>query len=201
MPSLDTPPDDITANHNAPAIASQQRSVWQRLRGWGVTLLLFAVLYPVLSWWRQPIMPANPNLQLQDYQGQKVNIAALSTDAPVLVYFWGSWCGVCHITSPIINDLSATGAYSVVTVAIKSGDNHTLEQYLKAENLSFTTINDNDGRIFNNWQGQVTPSYVIINDGEMTQGLTGIQPAWSLRVRLWLSDLLHYAFIFNYSRT
>lgn len=191
MPTPDTPTDTLIASDNATDNAPKTRSLWQRLRGWGVTLLLFVVLYSVLSWWRQPVMPANPNLQLQDYQGQEVDIAALSTDTPVLVYFWGSWCGVCHITSPTINDLAATGAYPVVTVAIKSGDNQTLGQYLQTENLSFTTINDSDGRIFADWQGQVTPSYVIINEGKMTQGLTGIQPAWSLRLRLWLSDLLY----------
>ena len=191
MPTPDTLTDKRIAPDNAPASTPKQRSLWQRLRGWGVMLLLFAVLYSVFSWWRQPVMPANPNLQLQDYQGHEIDIAALSTDTPVLVYFWGSWCGVCHITSPTINDLSATGAYPVVTVAIKSGDKQTLGQYLQTENLSFTTINDSDRRIFADWQGQVTPSYVIINDGKMTQGLTGIQPAWSLRLRLWLSDLLH----------
>ena len=152
--------------------------------------VMFVVIYSAVNWWRQPVMPANPTLQLADYQGTPVDIAALSAQSPVLVYFWGSWCGVCHITSPTISDLSATGAYPVVTVAIKSGDNQTLGQYLQKEQLNFTTINDSDGRIFADWQGQVTPSYVIIEDGEMTQGLTGIQPAWSLRLRLWLSEVL-----------
>ncbi|MGO2624779.1 MAG: protein disulfide oxidoreductase, partial [Psychrobacter sp.] len=43
--------------------------------------------------------------------------------------------------------------------------------------------------IFDDWQGQVTPSYVVLKDGEMTQGLTGIQPLWSLKLRLWLSSV------------
>lgn len=151
--------------------------------------LIFVVIYSAVNWWRQPVMPAHPQLQLADYQGQHIDLAALSHEQPTLVYFWGSWCGVCSITSPTINQLAASGSYPVVSIAIQSGDNQTLAHYMQAQGLTFTTINDSDGTIFKAWQGQVTPSYVILKDGQMTQGLTGIQPEWSLRLRLWLSAL------------
>ncbi|WP_230658586.1 protein disulfide oxidoreductase [Psychrobacter sp. I-STPA10] len=153
-------------------------------------LLIFIIIYSVVNWWRQPVMPANPQLELTDYQWQSVDIAALSQKSPVLVYFWGSWCGVCKHTSPTINTLANEGNYPVVTIAVQSGDNGELSQYMQHKGFSFTTINDEDGAIFANWQGQVTPSYVILKDGEMKQGLTGIQPLWSLKLRLWLSGVL-----------
>ena len=160
---------------------------------WGWTackyLAVFLVVYTAINWWRQPVMPANPDLQLTDYQGQSVDIAAMSDNSPVLVYFWGSWCGVCKITSPTVNSLAQSSAYPVVTIAVQSGSNQELKQYLKTKNFNFTAINDEDGDIFKAWQGQVTPSFVILKDGEMTQGLTGVQPEWSLRLRLWLSSL------------
>ena len=153
-------------------------------------LLIFIVIYSVMNWWRQPVMPANPQLNLTDYQGQTIDINALSQKSPVLVYFWGSWCGVCRHTSPTINTLANEDNYPVVTIAIKSGDNSELSQYMQSKGFDFITINDKDGAIFADWQGQVTPSYVILKDGEMKQGLTGIQPLWSLKLRLWLSELL-----------
>ncbi|WP_131668262.1 protein disulfide oxidoreductase [Psychrobacter pygoscelis] len=160
---------------------------------WGWTaikyLAVFLVIYTAINWWRQPVMPANPDLQLTDYQGQTVDIAAMSHDSPVLVYFWGSWCAVCKITSPTVQSLAQSSPYPVVTIAIQSGDNQELRQYLKAKSFNFTTINDEEGDIFKAWQGQVTPSFVILKDGEMTQGLTGVQPEWSLRLRLWLSSV------------
>ena len=150
--------------------------------------LIFLVVYTAINWWRQPIMPANPQLQLTDYQGQTVDLASLSADKPTLVYFWGTWCPVCSITSPKVSQLARTSDYPVVTIAIKSNDNGELADYMSDRNFTFTTINDTDGKIFADWQGQVTPSYVILKDGEMSQGLTGIQPLWSLKLRLWLSS-------------
>ncbi len=150
--------------------------------------LMFVVIYTAVNWWRQPIMPANPQLQLTDYQGQTVDLAVLSHERPTLVYFWGTWCSVCSFISPTINKLAADN-YPVVTVAVQSGSNQELQNYLSEKNFRFTTINDQEGNIFTDWQGQVTPSYVILEDGKMTQGLTGIQPLWSLKLRLWLSSV------------
>lgn len=146
----------------------------------------FIIIYTAINWWRQPVMPANPQLQLTDYQGQSIDLAAMSAEQPTLVYFWGTWCPVCSITSPTIDKL-ADSHYPVVTIAIQSGSDQELGHYLNENNFSFTTINDQEGNIFADWQGQVTPSYVVLKDGEMTQGLTGIQPLWSLKLRLWLS--------------
>jgi len=151
--------------------------------------VMFIVIYSVVNWWRQPVMPANPELTLTDYHGQTVDLATLSQDKPVLVYFWGTWCPVCKTTSPAVNRLSQSSNYPVVTVAVKSGSNQELGSYLSQHNYAFSTINDENGSIFDDWQGQVTPSFVILKDGKMKQGLTGIQPEWSLKLRLWLSSL------------
>lgn len=151
--------------------------------------LVFVVVYTAINWWRQPIMPANPQLQLTDYQGQSIDLAAMSAEKPTLVYFWGTWCPICRTTSPSVNTLAAQGNYPVVTIAIKSGTDQELQSYLNEHNYSFPTVNDQEGDIFADWQGQVTPSYVILKDGEMTQGLTGIQPLWSLKLRLWFSSI------------
>ena len=151
--------------------------------------LAFVVIYMAINWWRQPVMPANPQLQLTDYQGQSVDLAAMSRDKPTLVYFWGTWCPVCRVTSPTIDKLTAATNYPVVTIAIKSGSDEELHSYLTEHHYQFTTINDQEGEIFADWQGQVTPSYVVLKNGEMTQGLTGIQPLWSLKLRLWLSEV------------
>lgn len=181
------------ANHGNKAEPSPKKSTTQKLLSVLKTVLLygivFVVIYTAINWWRQPVMPANPQLQLTDYQGQTVDLASMSSEKPTLIYFWGTWCPICRTTSPSVNTLAAAGNYPVVTIAVQSGSNQDIQSYLTKNNYSFITINDEEGPIFDNWEGQVTPSYVILKEGEMTQGLTGIQPLWSLKLRLWLSSL------------
>lgn len=166
-----------------------KQKLWSVLKTTLLYGLVFIVIYTAVNWWRQPIMPAKPQLQLTDYQGQTVDLAQMSGEQPTLVYFWGTWCPICTYTSPTIDKLAISANYPVVTVAIKSGSDRELKSYMQQNNYNFPIVNDEDGTIFANWQGQVTPSYVILNDGEMTQGLTGIQPLWSLKLRLWLSSI------------
>ena len=103
--------------------------------------LVFAIIYTAVNWWRQPVMPANPQLQLTDYQGQVVDLESLSNEQPTLVYFWGTWCPICSVTSPTINTLAAENNYPIVTVAIKSGSDQELHSYLKQNNYSFNRDN------------------------------------------------------------
>lgn len=193
--------DNLKHSHNKDSPTESQtsfkpsisNSYAKTVKAWSWTIVkylaVFLIIYSVVNWWRQPVMPANPELQMTDYQGQAVDLASISQNKPVLVYFWGTWCPVCEITSPTVNSLAQNGAYPVVSIAVQSGDNAELGAYLNKHNFSFVTINDEEGEIFQDWQGQVTPSFVILKDGEMSQGLTGIQPEWSLRLRLWLSSV------------
>ncbi len=177
-----------TIESNPKPVKSPKQKAWSIIKNVLLYGFIFLFIYTAVNWWRQPIMPADPQLQLTDYQGQAVDLASLSADKPTLIYFWGTWCPICSTTSPSVNKLAMSDSYPVVTVAIKSGSDQDLQAYLSEHNYNFTTINDVEGEIFDDWQGQVTPSYVILKDGEMTQGLTGIQPLWSLKLRLWLSS-------------
>ncbi len=180
----------VTNHLETKELKSGKQKVWSIFKNVLLYGVVFLIIYTAINWWRQPIMPANPELQLSDYQDQVVDLAALSQDRPTLIYFWGTWCPVCSITSPTINKLAIADDYPIVTVAIQSGSNQELQRYLNEHDYSFMTVNDEEGEIFDGWQGQVTPSYVILKEGEMTQGLTGIQPLWSLKLRLWLSTHL-----------
>ena len=171
-----------------PKKTAKQRA-WSLLKSFLLYGIIFLIIYTAVNWWRQPVMPAAPQLQLMDYQGQAIDLAAISQDTPTLIYFWGTWCPICSVTSPTINKLAAADNYPVVTIAIQSGSDQELQSYLTENGYDFTTVNDQQGEIFDDWQGQVTPSYVILKEGEMSQGLTGIQPLWSLKLRLWLSSI------------
>ncbi|UNU73878.1 protein disulfide oxidoreductase [Moraxella nasovis] len=148
----------------------------------------FIIIYIAVNMWRSPTLPAAPSLAYIDTHGQAQDAIAQSHKTPVLVYFWGTWCSVCRLTTPNVAKLHENGI-QVVSVAVQSGDNDELSAYLNQHGYHFLTINDSDGRVFNQWQGQVTPSFVILKDGNIAQSFTGIAPLWLLKARLWWANL------------
>lgn len=145
-------------------------------------LVLFLGVYTLFTLYRQVEPPPNPIWQMQALDGRHLDVAKMSQDKPVLVYFWGSWCHVCKTTSPKVNVLAKS--YPVVAIAVASGDDATLSDYLAKKSLDFTVVNDDSGEMFGAWQGQVTPSYVIVKQGRVTQSFVGLQPLWVLKARM-----------------
>ncbi|MGK8264706.1 thioredoxin domain-containing protein [Moraxella nonliquefaciens] len=63
-------------------------------------VVMFIIIYTAVNLWRSPVMPDSPSLVYQNSSKQVVDVVAQSHDTPVLIYFWGSWCGVCRTTGP-----------------------------------------------------------------------------------------------------
>lgn len=154
-----------------------------RLMGY---VLFFVVVYATLSHLKAPTPPPVISLSYANTQGKTTDVIALSHKRPVLVYFWGSWCGVCGLTSPNVQALY-TEHYPIISVAVSSGDDGELLAYMNRHRYQFATINDQDGTLFNTWQAQATPSFVIIRDGKAHQRFMGVSPLWLLKLRLWLA--------------
>lgn len=170
---------------NKPSLSKKIARTAVNVVSYGV---VFVLIYSVVNWWRQPVSPANPQLQFTSIDKQVVDLNTLSQNKPVMVYFWGSWCGVCRQTSPSIHKFAQLSGYPVMTVAVNSGDDNEVKNYLAKHQWQFVTVNDEEGDIFADWQGQVTPSFIILKNGKMVQGLTGFHPAWELNLRMWLLD-------------
>ena len=151
-------------------------------------LVMFIIIYTAVNLWRSPVMPDGPKLIYQNSSKQVVDVVAQSHDTPVLIYFWGSWCGVCRTTSPNVQTLHAN-AHDVLSVAVSSGNDDELLAYMNKHGYDFYTLNDQQGAIFHEWGGQVTPSFVILDDGKVAQSFTGIAPLWLLRLRMWWAGL------------
>lgn len=121
---------------------------------------------------------------LTDTNGQSHDLIAISHNHPILVYFWASWRHICKHTTP--NVLAISQDYPVIAVEVNSGDDVTISQFLNkySKPNNFTVINDMNGEYFNDWQGQVTPSFVIIKNGKITQRFIDLQPTPILKARM-----------------
>jgi len=80
-------------------------------------------------------------------------------DKPILVHFWATWCPICKVEAPNIQSLSTN--YNVVTIAVNSGDDMKIKNYLKENNLTFKVINDPNSIYANKFNVKVFPTTLI----------------------------------------
>ncbi|MGF1725577.1 protein disulfide oxidoreductase [Photobacterium nomapromontoriensis] len=147
-------------------------------------LIVFLVISLGLDIWRSQNMPTDkiPALIMQSTHGDTVDLVARSHKAPVMVYFWGTWCSVCRFVSPTINWLDDN--HDVISVAVNSGDNKRLNGYLKHHGYQFETINDNRSAIMKAWGVSAVPTVIILKDGKVKSITTGFSTPPGLWFRM-----------------
>lgn len=163
----------------------RSRLAWKR----GIrNLLLILLFFLVVQWWQSRGLalgeaphlsgygPQGELLALNDYRGQTV-----------LVHFWADWCPICRLEEGSIQNLSAD--HPVLSVATTSGGPGEVQAYLKARNLDFPTIVDENGEMAGAWRVRGVPvSYIVNRKGEIVWAGAGFATEWGLRARLALAD-------------
>jgi len=108
----------------------------------------------------------------------------LISKKPAIIYFWGSWCGICSAIQGTISSILTD--YSGVTVALRSGNNATVLSYLHSHQLDWQVINDNEGTLAEAFGVNAVPAvFIIASDGEISFVTLGYVTEIGLRLRLW----------------
>jgi thiol-disulfide isomerase/thioredoxin len=166
--------------------AIQQKKATNRTKHWLKEGLKFIVIITLFSlavdYWRSQDMPKQniPPLAISSIKGDWLDIEKMSYEAPVLLYFWATWCPVCDVVSPSVDWLSVN--HQVVSIAITSGDDERLTQFMKRKEYNFSVINDDKGAISQQWGVTATPSIFIVKNGQVSSITTGA----TTQVGLWL---------------
>lgn len=153
-------------------------------------VVLFLLLAVALGWaidiWRSQSLPSGmaPQLIAISVQGERIDLQALSQDQPVILYFWAIWCPVCSAVSPSVDFMA--DYYPVVSVALSSGEEQRIRQYLRAKEYDFSVLNDPKGVISRDWVS-VTPTIFIIDKGEIRSVTTGFTSPLGIWLRLLIS--------------
>ena len=151
-------------------------------------LILIITFFSIaIDAWRSRAMPSEnlPSLSINTLEGDWIDIKKISHEKPVLLYFWATWCSVCKIVSPSVNWLS--DAHQVISVAIRSGDDQRLRQFMTYKEYDFPVINDATGRISQDWGVTATPTIVIVKNGLISSITTGATTPMGLWLRLYLA--------------
>ncbi|WP_413691606.1 protein disulfide oxidoreductase [Psychromonas sp. KJ10-2] len=163
-------------------------------KGWGSHLksgAIYILLALALGWgvdlWRAQSIASGkaPALVATSVQGEQVDLIAMSQEKPVLVYFWATWCSVCTTVSPSVNFVS--DGMQVVSIALSSGSEERVQQYLNAKDYDFTVLNDPKTVISRTWGISLTPTLIVVDKGEITAVTTGFTSPFGMWARMLLS--------------
>ena len=101
-----------------------------------------------------------------------------------IVYFWGSWCPICKYQSPNIQELKKT--YNVLSIAIDSGSNQEIKDYLKSKNLNFDFINDKNKSFMKQFNVQAFPTtFVYDKDSNLLFSEVGFTSVNTIKLKTW----------------
>ncbi|MCP2041074.1 thiol-disulfide isomerase/thioredoxin [Neisseria sp. HSC-16F19] len=150
--------------------------------------LIFIMLSLVSDYWRRPAWPLDgAHVPVHTLNGQTATLGEISRHQTAVLYFWGSWCGICRHTSPAVSRLHQDGV-PVVTVALQSGTDADVVAFLREKELDFPVLNDTDGRWSQPWQIKAVPAIMLVRDGQVVHSTTGLTSYWGLKLRLLWAD-------------
>jgi thiol-disulfide isomerase/thioredoxin len=107
---------------------------------------------------------------------------------PAALYFWAEWCGICRSMQGSVSNVLRD--YPGVTIAVRSGDDSKLQNYLNGKQLQWPVVNDNNGSLSQLYGIKGVPAVFFINAaGDIVFTTVGFTSEWGMRFRLWLAGL------------
>ena len=148
----------------------------EKIRRYAKEALLFVLLLFVLS------------TLISIYRTSEMNIDdAVCKKGADIVYFWATWCPVCKATSPNVDRISKR--FEVLGIAVKSGDDAQIRNYMQEHGLHFRNLNDTDAHLARQNGVGVFPTVVFCNKGEVQFVESGYTSSLGLWLRAYIASL------------
>jgi thiol-disulfide isomerase/thioredoxin len=164
-----------------------RKSSWRSI---AIEVLLFIAVIAAIRAWQQRdmISGAAPALQGVTLAGQPYKLPA-HPDHPVLVHFWATWCPVCRAEQGSVAAIAHDNP-DFISIAMQSGKTEEVVRYMREQGITFSALNDEDGRISAEWGVHAVPaSFVITPDGQIRFVEVGYSTSLGLRLRLRLAEM------------
>jgi thiol-disulfide isomerase/thioredoxin len=165
-----------------------------RYRSWFINLLLILAVFIGIQWWKARPLATGPAPALAGHllDGRPFDLRALRESGggrPVLVHFWATWCPVCRLGQDGIDAIARD--HALVSVALQSGDDRDIRDFMGKEGLGFPVLPDPYGEAASAWGVAGVPaSFVVDAAGQIRFATVGYTTEAGLRARPWAAEAL-----------
>ena len=151
------------------------------------TVIIFFLISMVLNHIRKPDIKENIyDYNLLDTHGKSIDFSRYK-GKPLVVHFWATWCPTCKLEASNIDSLSKE--YNVVSIAVTSGNNKKINDFMQKRQLSYKVISDTEGDLAKKFNIQAYPTTLIYNKkGKLKFTEVGYSTTVGLKARLHLSN-------------
>ena len=145
------------------------------------------VLANVISLYRSMDINKEP-IKALDVKLIDKSIYSLNTSKPLLIHFWATWCPTCKLEATNIERISKH--YEVLTIAVNSGSDKELKEYLDERNLNFRVLNDKENYFAKTFAISAYPTTLIYDkEQKMLFSEVGYTSTFGLWLRMWWASL------------
>ena len=151
------------------------------------TVVIFFLISIVLNYIRKPEIKENIyDYKLVDTHGRTIDFSSYRGE-PLVVHFWATWCPTCKLEASNIDAISKE--YNVVTIAVTSGSNEEINEFMQNHKLSYRVVSDIDGNFAKKFNISAYPTTLIYTkDGKLKFVEVGYSTTVGLKARLNLSN-------------
>jgi len=164
------------------------KKILQILRNLLGFFALFTIISYTINYFRAPKLESNevPTINTTLVDGSSFSTIDAKSK-PLMIHFWGTWCPICKQEAG--NIASVSQRYNVITIAVNSGSNSNIKEWLKKEGVSYPVINDTDGSLAKKFNVTVYPtSFIYDSNGNLSFTETGYTTTAGLFARMRLAQ-------------
>jgi len=137
-----------------------------------------------------------PDFSLKDINGKRVKLSDFTTNGPVLLDFWATWCVPCKQALPHLAKIYSTYKDQGFTFIAISTDNTRsvgkVRPYARSQKWDFPVLLDTDNEVLKRYRGNSVPHTVLIDSkGKIVRIWIGYHPGEEKDVEAEIVKLLN----------
>ncbi|HYE80160.1 MAG TPA: TlpA disulfide reductase family protein [bacterium] len=137
---------------------------------------------------KAPVKGDAPAFEFTTLDGRTLKSEELYGTKGVVLAFWASWCGPCHLEAPILNALHKAYQDRLTVIGVSVDDAHkgkAVARFAARHKLEYAVVHDTEGTTADAFEVGLLPKLVVVDlEGNVALVVNGALDEEKLRARV-----------------